>query len=299
MREFEYLEPATLEEACAMLDSHEEAKVLAGGASLMVLMKNRLVAPAYLVNLKTIPGLDNIEYHSEGGARIGALVTHQNVIESPVIRERCPLLAEAGARIASAAIRDQGTIGGNICHADPGADFPPALIALGARLKIFSSQGSREIPVDELFVDYLQPSLQPNEVLTEIEIPPPLPRTGWSFLELNKTSNSIGVVIVAVTVGLGSDGKCRQLRVALGSAGMTPIRVRVAEDLAVGRELGSGLIAEIAQEAQKASSPVANVYGSAEYKREMVRVMTARALAQARERAISLETGKSEARNPK
>ena len=285
MEDFKYLEPRTLEELCGLFDKHEEAKVLAGGASLIVLLKNNLVAPRYLIDLKTVPNLANIEYDDKSGARIGALVTHQEVIESPVIGEKYPLLVEAGLNIAAIGIRNRGTIGGNICHAEPSADFPPALIALNARLKIVSSKGQRTIPVEELFVDYLESSLEPNEVLTEIEIPAPPPHTGWSFLELNKTYNSVAVVSVAATVSLDSGGRCQQTSLALGNAGLIPIKVNQIGEILASPKISPNLIEKVALEAQRVCNPISNVYGSAEYKREMVKILTARALNQALERA--------------
>lgn len=264
-----------------MLDKYEETKILAGGVSLIVLMKNNLVAPEYLINLKTVPNLVNIEYDSESGARIGALVTQQDVIESPIIREKYPLLVDAGSKIAFIGVRKQGTIGGNICHADPGADFPPALIALGTRVKIVSSKGQRTIPVKELFVDYLESSLEPNEILTEIEIPAPLPNTGCCFFELNKTSNSAGIISVAATITLDSDGKCQQASLALGSAGLTPIDIEQTGKILAGQTISSNLIEEVSLEARMVCNPISNVYGSAEYKREMVGVLVTRALNQA------------------
>jgi len=285
MRDFGYLEPQTLQEACELLDKHcgedGEAKILAGGVSLAVLLKNNLVAPRYLINLKTVPNLDNIEYNSGSGARIGALAKEQSVIDSPIIRERYPILAEAGLKIGYLAIRNQGTIGGNICHADPTADFPPALIALKARLKIISSKGERTIPIEKLFVDYIESSLEPTEILTEIEIPAPVPRTGWSFLELNKTSNSSAIVSVATIISLDKGGRCQQAGLALGSVGLTPINVSKIGEIVMGKEVGSNLIEEVALEAQNVCDPIFDVYGSSEYKREMVRVMTVRALNQA------------------
>ena len=246
-----------------------------------MLMKNNLVTPGHLINLKTVPGLNNITYDSKNGARIGALATHQEVIDSPVIRQHYPLLAEAGLKIASVGIRNQGTIGGDICHADPAADFPPALIALNGTLGIVSPGGRRTMPVEELFIDYLESSLAHDEVLAEIQIPAPLPRTGWSFLELNKTSNSVAVVSVAAVISLESDGKCRQANLVLGSAGMTPIRVEKAAGILVGQKVSPELIEKATVEAQGISNPISDVYGSAEYKREMVKVLSTRALKQA------------------
>ncbi len=285
MKDFEYLEPKTLEEACDLLDRHEEAKILAGGVSLIVLMKNDLVSPEYLINLKTVPNLANIEYNSKRGVRIGPLVTHQDIIESPIIGEKYPLLVEAGLQIASTGVRCQGTIGGNICHAEPNADFPPALIALNAHLKIASSKSQRTIPIEELFVDYLESSLEPNEILTKIEIPAPLPNTGWSFLELNKTSNSVAVVSVAAVISLDESGRCQQAGLALGSAELTPIKVNRIGEILTGHKVSPNLIVETALEAQRVCNPISNVYGSAEYKRDMVQILTARALNQALRKA--------------
>ena len=290
MENFEYIEPKTLTEVCQLLGKNEEAKIMAGGSSLIMLMKNNLVTPDHLINLKTVSGLDNITYDSKNGARIGALATHQEVIDSPVIREYYPLLAEAGLKIASVGIRNQGTIGGNICHADPAADFPPALIALNATLKIVNSEGQRTMPVEALFIDYLESSLAHDEVLAEIQIPAPLPRTGWSFMELNKTSNSVAVVSVAAVISLESDGKCRQTNLVLGSAGMTPIKVEKATGILAGRKISPELIEKVAMEAQGISKPISNVYGSAEYKREMVRVLSSRALKQAISRAEAISS---------
>lgn len=289
MKDFEYLEPRTVAEVCEFLDKYEEAKLLAGGSSLVNLMKTNLVTPGYLINLKTVPDLASIEYDNKSGTRIGAMVTDQDVIESPVIGERYPLLVEAGRHIASVGIRNQSTIGGNICHADPSADFPPALIALNAHVKIVSSKGQRTIPVEELFVDYLECALEPNEVLTEIEIPKPLPGSGWSFLELNKTSNSAAVVSVAAIINLDSDGRCQQASLALGSAGNTPIKVGKISDILIGQRVDSNLIEAVALEAQRVCNPISDVFGSAEYKRKMVKVLTTRALneAVARAKAIS------------
>ncbi len=285
MENFEYLEPRTLAEACECLDKYEEAKILAGGLSLILLMQNNFITPKYLINLKTVPNLANIEYDGESGVRIGALVTDQDVIESPIIGEKYPLLVEAGRKIASIGIRNQGTIGGNICHAEPSADFPPALIALNAHLKIVSSKGQRTIPVKELFVDYLESSLEPNEVLTEIGIPVPLPNAGWSFLELNRTSNSTAIVSVAATISLDSGGRCQEASLALGGAGLTPIKVSNISDILTGQKVGSNLVEAVALEAQRVCNPLSDVYGSTEYRREMVKVMTARALKEAMARA--------------
>lgn len=288
MRYFEYLEPRTLSEACEFLDTYPEAKILAGGLSLINLLKIDLVTPRYLINLKTVPGLTNIEFSVDKGATVGALVTDQDVIESPIICGRYPLLVEAGRKIASLAIRSQGTVGGNICHADPSADFPPALIVLNSRLKAVSSKGQRIVPIEDFFVDYLESVLETSEILTEIEIPAPLPNTGWSFLELNKTWNSATVVSVAATISLDSGGKCGAARLALGGSGLTPIKVTSASDILIDKEVNPNLVEEVSLEAQKICNPISNVFGSADYKREMVGILTTRAMNEALERAKAM-----------
>ena len=289
MEDFEYLEPRTVAEVCEFLDKYEEAKLLAGGLSLVNMMKTNLVTPRYLINLATVSDLANIEDDNEGGVRIGAMVTNQDVIDSPIIGDRYPLLVEAGRHIASVGLRNQGTIGGNICHADPSNDFPPPLIALNAQVKLVSSEGQRTIPVEELFVDFLEPAIEPNEVLTEIAIPAPLPGAGWSFLELNKTTNSAGVVSVATIINLDSDGRYRQASLALGSAGDTPIKVSNTSDILIGQRVDSNLIEALALEAQRVCNPISDVFGSEEYKRKMVKVLTTRASneAVAKAKAIS------------
>ncbi|MFC2047478.1 FAD binding domain-containing protein [Chloroflexota bacterium] len=288
MRYFKYLEPRTLEDACEHLDIHGEAKILAGGLSLINLVKNDLITPKYLIDLKTVSGLTNIEHTIDGGAKIGALVTDQDVIESPIICSKYPILVEAGRRIASIAIRNHGTIGGNVCHADPSADFPPALIVLDARLKVVSSKGQKIIPIEEFFVDYLESSLEPSEILAEIEVPAPLPNTGWSFIELNKTYNSAAVVLVAAIISLDSSGICRAARLALGSSNLTPIRVISASDILTDQEVTPNLIKKVALEAQRVCNPISNVFGSADYKKEMVGILTTRALNEALEKAKAM-----------
>ena len=181
MNYFEYVEPKTVKEACEFLKQHGEGKILAGGASLVVLQKNNFIRPSHLVNLKTIPGLDNIEQDEEG-LRIGALNRHRDILSSPVVQKFCPVLVEAASKIATPPIRNMGTIGGNLCHGDPAADFPPSLIALGAKVKLVSDEGERIVPIETFFVDYYETVLSPAEILTEIRIPPLSPRSSGLIL---------------------------------------------------------------------------------------------------------------------
>ena len=277
MENIEYLEPKTVQEACALLAKSDNAKVLAGGASLVVLLKNKLIFPDRLVNLKTIAGLDRIDLSPEGELCIGALCRHRDIENSPVIQERCEILTQAALSIASPPIRNMGTIGGNICHAEPSADFPPALIALGATLKIAGSKQSRTIPIAEFFSDYYENVLEPDEILTEIRIPPLPSCSGGSHLKLNKTTNSVAILGVGAVIGLDEAGNCSYAGLGVGGAASTPL---VINDVAmlVGKPITSSLIETVALAAVKHCEPISNVHASEAYRKEMVGVLTRRVL---------------------
>lgn len=283
MNYFEYVEPRTVDEACQLLKQHEEAKVLAGGVSLIVLQKNGFIRPSHLVNLKTIPGLDRIEQETEG-LRIGALNRHQDILSSPVIKKFCPVLSEAASRIATPPIRNMGTIGGNLCHADPAADFPPALIALGAKLKLVSDQGERVVAVETFFVDYYETVISAGEILTEIHIPQFPKRWAGSYVTLDQVTNAVTIVGVAAVLGLADDGTCTYAGVGLGGVASTPLKVQTAQEVLVGKKIGEAEIDHVAKEARAICNPTGNAYASAEYRKEMVHVLTRRALHEALKR---------------
>lgn len=284
MENIEYVEPKTVREACALLAKSENAKVLAGGASLVVLLKNKLIFPDQLVNLKTIAGLDRIDLSPAGELCIGALCRHRDIESSPVIRERCEILSQAALSIASPPIRNMGTIGGNICHAEPSADFPPALTALGATLKITGSKQSRTIPIAEFFSDYYENVLEPDEILTEIRIPPLPSSSGGSYLKLNKTTNSVAILGVGAVIGLDETGNCVYAGLGVGGAASTPLAITDAAML-VGKPITSSLIETVASAAVKRCEPISNVHATEAYRKEMVGVLTRRALTRALEKA--------------
>ncbi len=267
MENFEYFEPKTVQEACTLLAKYENAKVLSGGASLIVLLRNRLIFPDQLINLKTIDGLDRIEKNPQGGVTIGALCRHRDIETSPVIQEECEILAQAASRIASPPIRNMGTIGGNVCHADPSADFPPALIALGATLKIAGSKGARTIPIREFFTDYYENVLESDEIVTEIVIPPLPSLSGGVYLKLDKTTNSVAIVAVGAVIGFDEKGTCTYAGLGVGGAASTPLAIADAADL-VGTPLNAPSIEKVASAAMAQSDPITNVYASEEYRRE-------------------------------
>jgi carbon-monoxide dehydrogenase medium subunit len=284
MENFEYFEPKTVQEACTFLAKSENAKILAGGASLVVLLKNKLIFPDELVNLKTIPGLDHIDVSPKGDLSIGALCRHRDIENSPVIQERFEILAQAASSIASPPIRNMGTIGGNVSHAEPSADFPPALIALDATLTIAGAKRSRTIPVAEFFTDYFENVLEPDEILTEIQIPSLASSSGGTYLKLNKTTNSVAIVGVGAVISLDEKGKCVYAGLGVGGAASTPLAIR---DVAVmvGKAITSDMIESVASTAVKQCEPISDAHATASYRSEMVGVLTRRALAQASEKA--------------
>jgi len=283
MRPFELLEPRDITEACSLLAEHKEkAKIVAGGQSLLVLLKARLIAPRYLINIKGFSGLEHIQENSNG-IRIGALVTHRAIETSPLIRERLLMLAEMEGRVASVQIRNWGTIGGNLCHADPAGDPAPALIALGAKVKVRSVRGEREIPMEEFFVDYLESALEADEILTEIQLPYPLPGTGGAFIKEAVRFGDMAIASVAAVVTL-ERGVVKDARLVLGAVGSTPIRAKEAEKAIIGN-----MVADVLEDACRTAAgeakPVADIYGSVEYKRHLVKVITKSVLTEAARRA--------------
>lgn len=288
MRYFEYVEPKTVNEACQFLKQHEEAKILAGGVSLVVLQRNKLIRPSHMVNLKTIPGLDKIEWDDREGLRIGPLNRHRDILYSPVIQKHCPVLAEAASKIATPAIRTMGTIGGNVCHGEPAADFPPALIALGAKLKLVSADGERIVPIETFFVDYYETVLSPNEILTEITLPAYPPRSSGIYLKLDRITNSVAIVGAAAVLSLDESGTCTYAGVGLGGVASTPLKVEKAKEILMGKKVKEADLEQVAKEAQAICNPMTNIYASADYRREMVYVLTRRVLQEALKKAYAL-----------
>ena len=286
MKYFDYVEPQTLNEACQLLRTHEESKILAGGASLLVLIKNRLITPSLLVNIKTIPGLNRIEWDDQKGLLIGSLNRHRDVMNSPIIKKHFPLLSEAASKISTPSIRNIGTIGGNLCHSDPSADFPPALIAVNAKLRTVSLEGERIIPIEHFFKDYYENILKQDEILVEIQIPRlPSKRSGGVYLKLDKITNSMAIVGVASIICLDETGICTFVGVGLGGVGPTPLKVEKIREIFLGERVKEIHIEEAAKEAQAICNPLTDVYGTLEYRKEMVQVLTRRALQEALKRA--------------
>lgn len=278
IKDFKYFAPKTLKEALMLLDEYkDDYKIIAGGQSLLILMKHGLVAPEYLINIKGLSELDYIKYDAKEGMKIGALTTHRTIEKSNFMKNGYGVLAEMENKLASIQTRNWGTIGGNICHADPAGDPMPVLIALKATLTLSSINGERSIPAENFSLDYFENALEPGEMLTEIQIPATLPYTSTAYTKFNVIENDMPTVGVAVSIQLASaDGNCEDARIALGAASPTPVRATKAEDLLKGKQLTDELLAEAGEIASTECEPVADIHASAEYRRELVKVLVKR-----------------------
>jgi len=281
MKPFEYLEARTVEEACSLLSEHKgKARVIGGGTDLFLAMKDREITPEYIINLKTIPYLDYIRYSNGEGLRIGALATLSDVESSTVIREKFPILTATVRRMAVPAIRNMATIGGNLCNAAPSADTAPPLIGLGAGVKIAGVGRERIVKLEDFFVGPGESVLETDEMLVEIQIADPPANTRDTYLKLEpRTAVDIALVGVAVVITLDAQRlKVTDARIALGAVAPTPIRAYQAEEMIKGKAIDEQLMNKIAEAAAKEASPISDVRGSADYRRDMVRVLTKQAL---------------------
>jgi carbon-monoxide dehydrogenase medium subunit len=280
---FEYRTPKNLKEVNATLKEFGgDAKLIAGGTALVIMMKQRLVRPSCLVSLRSVRGLNGIELKN-GGIAIGGLATHREVEGSPLIRRRLPMLAETYHHVATLRVRNMATVGGGLAHADPNQDPPPSLIALGATVKATSANGSRTIPLDEFFKDYYETVLTEDEIITEVMVPKPAPNTGAAYIKfLPRTADDYATVSAAAVLTLDKTKKTiADVRIALGSVGVTPIRATAAEALLRGQPLKSEAFAEAGEKAKEAVDPVSDFRGSAGYKKDMAAVFVRRALEKA------------------
>ena len=276
--DFEYFAPKTLKEALTLLDKYgDECKVIAGGQSLLILMRQGLVTPQYLIDIKGISELSYIKSEGKQGLRIGALTTHRTIEKSPVFRDKLGVLTEMENRLASIQTRNWGTIGGNICHADPAGDPAPVLMALNATLRMASLKGDRTMAVEDFSLDYFETALEPGELLTEIVVPPVPPHTGTAYTKFNVIESDLATVGVAVSITLSSnDGICQDVRIALGAAAPTPIRAKQAEAVLRGKKITDVLLKEAGQIASTEAEPISDIYASEEYRRELVKVLVKR-----------------------
>ncbi|HEX6863376.1 MAG TPA: xanthine dehydrogenase family protein subunit M [Thermoanaerobaculia bacterium] len=284
---FEYQAPASLPAALAALARHGgDAKLLAGGQSLIPVMNFRLAQPAVLVDINKLSELDFVRRGEDGSLRIGALVRQRRLEREPLVAEAAPLLREAVPFIAHPQIRNRGTLGGSLAHADPAAELPAVAVALGARFRLRKEGGERWVEAGDFFAGLFTTALTPDELLVEVSIPPLAPRTGWAFLEIARRHGDYAQAGVAALVTLGEDGRCREARLVYLSAGDAPVDAREAARLLVGEEIGPPVAEAAAEKASKDEmSPFGDIHATADFKRHLARVLTRRALLQAAARA--------------
>ncbi len=279
---FEYVLPKTIDEALSFLAKNKsKARVLAGGTDIIPQLKSREVeAPAFVVDLKGVPGLDKISYDKKAGLKIGALTTITAISQSAPIKEHYPSLAQAALTMASPQVRNRGTFVGNICSAVPSADSVPALLALGASLTIKSLKGERTVALDKFFKGPRKTVLKSGELVTEIVVPKPAASTRQVYLKLSpRHAMDLAVVGVAVA-GRCEDGLCKDVKIGLGAVAPTPVRAPMAEAMLRGKKVTKELIEEAARNAITQCSPIDDHRASQEYRCDMVYVMTKRALTQ-------------------
>jgi len=281
---FDYAVPKTLNEAVALLGQNPEAKILAGGHSLIPMMKFRLASPALLVDLNRLEGLAYIR-EDGGWLKIGAMTREADLDDSDLFHKRYPLLADTTKMIADPVVRNMATVGGNLAHADPANDHPATMLAYGAQLVAAGPKGERVVPVDQFFKGPFETALAHDEILTEIRIPAPKSGSGGAYLKVERKVGDFATAAVAAQVALDAKGNCESVGIGLTNVGLTPIKATKAEESLKGKKPDDANIRAAAQLAAEAAQPSSDQRGSEEYKRSLVKTLTVRALRKAVERA--------------
>jgi carbon-monoxide dehydrogenase medium subunit len=284
MIRFDYQEPTTLKKVFSLMEKHgEDGRVIAGGTSLLIMMRQRLLMPKVVISLARIPKFDKITFNAKDGLRIGAGARHRDIELFPAVQKHYPLLHETFRKVAQPRIRNMGTVGGNLAAGDPLTDPGASLIALDAEITLTSSKGKRNLRLDEFFIDYYQTALEPGELLTEIHVPPP-ERPGWSHIKFTPRSvEDFATVGVAVTLK-ANNGACEDIRIGLNSVGSTIVRARKAEEVLRGKAITDAALREMGEVAATECDPADDNRGSAEYKLDLVKVLVPRAAREACER---------------
>ncbi len=287
VKDFEHFRPSTFEEAFRLLSQYkEESRVIAGGQSLAVLMKHGLISPKYVIDLKGISSLDYIDFDKNEGLRIGSMTLNRTIETSSVIQNHFGVLAEMVQELHSIQVRNAGTIGGNLCEADPRGDPATVLIALNGKVKMVSLSGERTMAVEEFLKDYFETALQADEILAEIQVPNPPPRTGTAYTKFSLINHGRAIVSTAVSITLNPRNEtCSDARIVLGAVAPVAMRAEKAEKVLIGKEIKDNLLEEAGQLASEEANPISEIYASEEYKRELVKVLVKRVAREALERA--------------
>jgi len=282
---FEYLRPKTVPEAVALLQQHgDEAKILSGGQSLIPMMKLRLARPGYLVDINAISGLSYIK--EEGGfLKIGGLTREAELEASSLVKSKYPLLMDTAAVIADPQVRNMATVGGNLAHGDPANDHPATMVALGAQIVATGAKGERVIAIEDFFVTLFTTALKHDEILTEIRVPVPPPKSGGAYFKLERKVGDFATAAAAIQLTLDGGGAVQKIGIGLTNVGPTPIKARKAEEFLKGKKPDAAAIAQAGQLAADEAQPSSDLRGPAEYKKGLVKELTKRALTRALERA--------------
>jgi aerobic carbon-monoxide dehydrogenase medium subunit len=282
---FDYIAPQSLDEAVRALAAHgEEAKLLAGGHSLLPLLKLRLANPTLLIDLNRIAGLNAIR-EQDGKIVIGALTTHYQIESSELLKKKCPLLPETAREIGDVQVRNRGTIGGSLTHADPAADWPAAILALGGELRLRGPKGERTLGADEFFLGPMTTAIEPNEILTEIRVPISSRRSGSAYHKMAQQASGFAIVGVAVSVSLDGKGLCEEIGVGVTGLSDKAFRAHALEERLRGQKLNAKLIEESAAHAADGIEPLEDLHANAQFRAHLARVYAARAIQDAAQRA--------------
>ena len=281
MKDFNYFAPKTVTEALSVLAKLKgEGKIMCGGQSMLILMKQNMLTPEHIVDIKGLSELDYIKYSEKEGLRIGALSTHRAIEKSTVVKKRCPALAEMEDNLAVVQTRNWGTIGGNACHGDPAADPPYLFIVLNAKYKLVGPKGERVVNAEDFYKDYLEVDLAHDELLCEIQVPSLSANTGVAHEKLMAQKGDMGVVGAAALVTIHpSTGVCQDARIVLTNVASTPFRAKSSEKVLIGKVIDEKLLEEAGKIAAEEVDPPSDVHGSEEYRKDMVRVFLKRVTA--------------------
>jgi len=294
IRDFAYFKVKKVDEALALLDKYQDDyKIICGGQSLLILMRQGLVAPENLIDIKGLEELNYITFDPKDGLKIGATTTHSAVEQSPLVKEHYPILVSMEENLASVQTRNWGSIGGNLCHGDPTGDPGAVFIALNGSVKLANKERERTLPIEEFFVDFFETELEEGEMLLEVQLPVIPPRTAVTYNKFNIIENDQGIVSVAASVTVDDNGTtCQDARIVLGSAAPVSIRAKEAEKLLIGQKFDDELLLTVGDKAAEEADPVADIHASEEYRRELVRTLTRRMVKEAWEQAGTLVRGK-------
>jgi CO/xanthine dehydrogenase FAD-binding subunit len=290
IHDFNYLRASTVKEALDLIDKHkDDYKIICGGQSLLILMRQGLVAPEYLIDIKNIEELDYIQFDKKRGLMIGATTTHRKIEKSALVKKRYNVLVGMEENLASVQTRNWGTIGGNLAHADPAGDPGAVFIAMNATVKIANKERVRTLPLEEFFIDYFETALEDDELLLEVQIPVIPPRTAIAYEKFNIIKNDQGIVSVGASITIGEDGlSCKDARVVLGAAAPIPMRAKEAEHVLLGKKLNDRLLDKVGEKASEEADPVDDIHATEAYRRHLVKALTKRMVKKAWDQAKAL-----------